>query len=211
LQVRIRHTPAFGVARLLLAPGEAVQGDFGALLAASFGVLVDVRGRNRRGPKAALFTAPAEGGWIDLAPGLPGEVHALELDGVTGWCVTRGSLLASASTIRADPNWPGFRQLFGADSGFLEHTTGQGPLVLACCGALDVVNLAAGEAITVDPGSLIAYTDGIQCRLRAASQSIHQSIRTGEGLLLDFAGPGQLLTQTRKPVMFAASIAESRS
>jgi uncharacterized protein (AIM24 family) len=39
----------------------------------------------------------------------------------------------------------------------------------------------------------------VQSRLRAASQQVNQSMRTGEGLLLDFAGPGQVLTQTRKP------------
>ena len=40
-------------------------------------------------------------------------------------------------------------------------------------------------------------------RLRAVSQSMPQSVRSGEGLLLDFAGPGQLLTQTRNPRTFA--------
>lgn len=212
MQVRTRHTPAFGVARLLLAPGEAVHADYGAMLSTSFGVIIDLRGRGRRGHQDAVFTAPAEGGWIDLAPALPGEVHTLELDGSSGWCVARGSVLAAASTIQSDPNWPGFRALFGADAGFLEHTVGQGPVVLGCCGALDVVNLTAGEAVTVEPGGLVAYTDSVQCRLRAASQSVNQSIRTGEGLLLDFAGPGQLLTQTRKPAILAGTLAaEARS
>lgn len=211
MQVRTRHTPAFGVARLLLAPGEAVHADHGSMLSTSFGVIIDLRGRGRRGSRVAVFTAPAEGGWIDLAPALPGDVHTLELDGSSGWCVARGSLLAAPSTIKSDPNWGGFRPLFGADAGFLEHAVGQGPVVLGCCGALEVVNLTAAEAVTVDPGALVAYTDAIQCRLRAASQSIHQSIRTGEGLLLDFAGPGQLLTQTRRPATFATALASERS
>jgi uncharacterized protein (TIGR00266 family) len=209
LQVRTRHTPAFGVARLLLAPGEAVQADYDAMLSASYGVLVDVRPRGgARGRKAhpAVFTAPAEGGWVDIAPGLPGEVYTLELQGATGWCVARGSTLAASSTIHQDPAWPGFRPMFGAESGFLEHVFGQGSVVLTSCGALDVVNLEAGAAITVAPGSLVAYTDGAQTRLRAVSQSLHQSLRTGEGLLLDFAGPGQVLTQTRKARSMTAAL-----
>jgi uncharacterized protein (TIGR00266 family) len=210
LQVRTRHTPAFGVARLLLAPGEAVQADYDAMLSASFGVLIDVRPRGgARGRKShpAIFTAPPEGGWVDMAPALPGEVYTLELEGIGGWCVARGNLLAASSTIQQDPSWPGFRAMFGADQGFLEHVGGQGSVVLTSCGAIDVVNLEAGAAITVAPGSLVAYTEGVQTRLRAVSQSLNQSMRTGEGLLLDFAGPGQVLTQTRKPHAMAAALA----
>jgi uncharacterized protein (AIM24 family) len=207
LQVRTRHTPAFGVARLLLAPGEAVQAEYDAMLSASFGVLIDMRPRGRHKGYAAMFTAPPEGGWVDLAPSLPGEVYTLELEGVGGWCVARGSLLAASGMIRQDPGWPGFRPMFGAEQGFLEHMSGQGSVVLTSCGALDVVNLEPGAAITVTPGSLVAYTENVQSRLRAVSQSVNQSMRTGEGLLLDFAGPGQVLTQTRKPQAMAAALA----
>jgi uncharacterized protein (TIGR00266 family) len=199
VQVRTRHTPTFGVARLLLAPGETVRADYAALLATSFGVLVEpkVRVGSRGRPTPTVFTAPAEGGWVDLAPTMPGEVYPIELDGQSGWCVARGSLLASTATVQADPKWPGLRTLFGTEAGFVEYVAGRGSLVLACYGAVDVVTLDAGELITVEPGHLLAYHQQVQCRLRAVSQSTPQSVRTGEGLMLDFAGPGQLLVQTR--------------
>jgi uncharacterized protein (AIM24 family) len=206
LQVRTRHTPAFGVARLLLAPGEAVQADYDTLLSTSFGVLVDVRPKGRHKELTALFTAPPEGGWVDLAPALPGEVYTLELDGNRGWCVARGRCLATSMLVRADAAWPGFRQMFGPEPGFLEYVSGQGSAVLASCGALDVVNLEPGAAITATPGSVVAYTEGVQTRLRAVSQQVNQSLRTGEGLLLDFAGPGQVLTQTRNPQSIFAAL-----
>ena len=197
MQVRTRHTPAFGVARLLLAPGEAVQADYAAMLATSYGMQVaPTRGGSRKA-RRAVFTAPAEGGWVDVAPALPGDVHTLELDGMGGWCVARGSWLAAAATVRTDAQWPGFRGLFGADVGFLEHVAGDGAMVLACCGSLDVVTLETGEFVTVDPSYLLAYGETTQCRLRAVSPQLPQSVRTGEGLLLDFAGPGHVLVQTR--------------
>lgn len=198
MQVRTRHTPAFGVARLLLAPGEAVQADYAAMLATSYGVgVAPARGGSRGKVRRAVFTAPAEGGWVDVAPALPGDVHTIQLDGMAGWCVARGSWLAAAATVRAEGQWPGFRDLFGTDVGFLEHVAGDGAMVLACCGSLDVVPLETGELVTVDPSYLLAYTEATQCRLRAVSPQLPQSVRTGEGLLLDFAGPGQLLVQTR--------------
>jgi len=213
MQVRTRHTPAFGVARLQLAPGEAVLADYAALVATSFGVVVDpaVRGGSRTRSRPTTFTAPAEGGWVDLAPAVPGDVYVLELDGMSGWCVARGSALAQGATLRFEPQWPGFRALFGTEVGFLEHVSGVGPLVLSCCGTVDLITLEPAELITVEPGYLLAYSEQTQARLRAVSQSMHQSVRSGEGLLLDFAGPGQLLTQTRNPRTFASWLAAAAS
>ncbi|MDQ3402869.1 MAG: AIM24 family protein [Actinomycetota bacterium] len=208
MRVKTRHTPAFGVARLVLAPGEAVQAEVAAMVATSYGVQIEsARGRGRAATRPAMFTAPAEGGWIDVAPALPGEVHALELDGTLGWCVARGGWLAVTSTLRSDPGWAGFHALFGVEHGFLEHVSGVGTVVLGCCGALDVVTLEPGEAITVEPAHLVAYTESTQCRLRAVSQSAPQSMRTGNGLMFDFAGPGRLLIQTRTARTMAAALA----
>lgn len=198
MQVRTRHTPTFAVARLVLAPGEAVQAEYTAMVATSYGVLVD-SGRGRGRSRPAVFTAPAEGGWVDIAPALPGETHVLELDAATAWCVARGARLALPATLRADAGWAGFHPLFGVEHGFLEHVSGVGVTVLACSGALDVTTLEPGEAITVDPAHLLAYTDTTQVRLRAVDPSGPQSLRTGAGLLLDLAGPGQVLVQTRRP------------
>ena len=211
MQVRTRHTPAFGVARLLLAPGEAVQADYASMIATSYGVVVDVksRGGSRGRSVRAVFTAPAEGGWVDVAPSLPGDVYTLELDGVNGWCVSRGCWLAAPATVRTDPAWAGFRNLFGAEPGFVEHVSGVGGLVLSACGTLDVVTLEQGELITVDPAYLLAYSEQTQSRLRAVSQSMPQSVRSGEGLLLDFAGPGQLLIQTRNARAMAERLGAS--
>lgn len=199
MQVRTRHTPTFGVARLALAPGEKVRADYAALLATSFGVLVEpsVRLGSRGRAKPTVFTAPAEGGWVDLSPAVPGDVYPLELDGGPGWCVSRAAMLAATSTLQVESRWPGSHTMFGAEAGFLEQVSGVGTVVLGCCGAVDVVTLEAGELVSVEPGYLLAYDHQVQVRLRAVSQSMPQSIRTGEGLMLDFAGPGRVLTQTR--------------
>lgn len=146
---------------------------------------------------ADICTAPAEGGWIDVAPGLPGDLYQLDLDGVTGWCLAKDAWLAAASTVRLETGWAGYRTIFGGDVGFLAHADGTGPVVLACCGALDLVTLAPGELVTIDPGHVVAYPETVQCRLRAVHPTATQSVSTGEGLVLDFAGPGQLVTQTR--------------
>jgi uncharacterized protein (TIGR00266 family) len=208
VQVQTRHSPGYGLARLILGPGEHARAPAGSMVATSYGVEVSAKAQGgvlKSVARAAMggeffastFTAPAQGGWVEVAGTLPGDVRSVELDGGSGWCVGRGSWLACAAGIELDPKWPGFRSLLGGDSGFLLHAAGTGALVLACYGALDVVALAAGDVITVDAGHVVAYADPVRSRIRAVTQGAAQSIRTGEGLVFDFAGPGQVLTQTR--------------
>ncbi|KAA2262431.1 AIM24 family protein [Solihabitans fulvus] len=207
MQVRARHTPASGVARLVLAPAEQVQVELGTLVATSFGVGVEAKGNGtallglgRESKDGVLVcTAPADGGWVDLAAPMAGDLHVLDLNGSQGWCLAKSSWLALSGTVTMDQQVPPVRALLGGENGFLTYVYGTGVVVLACCGALDVVTLAAGEFVTVDSGHVLGFADSMQCRLRSLSPDAPQSVRTGEGLVFDFAGPGVVLTQTRSP------------
>jgi uncharacterized protein (TIGR00266 family) len=214
VQVRSRHTPAAGVARLVLAAGELVMVEAGAMMATSYGVTVETRapGGARtafaraiagESPVVAACTAPQQGGWVDVVPGLPGEVYVIELDGRSGWCVARAGWLASAGSAQWDAHGGGLGELFGGQDGFVQHVSGHGPVVVGCYGALDVVTLQPGEYVTIDAGYLVAYAANVQSRLRQFSQGA-QPVKTGEGLVFDFAGPGQVLTQTRNPRALAS-------
>lgn len=211
MRIHTRHTPSFGVARLELAGDEPVHAQPGAMLATSYGVTVAARAQGgvvRSLARAALggesfslstFTAPEAGGWVDVVPTLPGDLHIVELDGSTGWCITKGCWLASAAGVELSTRWGGLTSLFGGEGGFLAHASGTGPVVLCCYGALDVMTLADGEYVTVDTGHVVGYADSVQSRVRPISLGVMQSMRSGEGLVLDFAGPGEVLTQTRNP------------
>ncbi|KMS88968.1 AIM24 family protein [Prauserella rugosa] len=197
MEVHTRHTPTFGVARIVLAEGESVQAPDEAVMASAFGISVS------RGPRGEhpVLTAPAGGGWVDLAPDTPGDVYPLGFDGRSGWCVSKvpaSRVLARPASIRRDEQWPALQSLFGGTAGFLEHYSGTGSLVLSARGPVDLLNLDAGEMITVRPDFLVAYPDTIQVRLRALDPAAPQSVRTGEGLALDFAGPGTVLLQARR-------------
>lgn len=217
MEIHTRHTPAYGVARILLGGGERVLLERGAMMASSFGMTAEpvsghqagrapAQGGVRSGKGAArpgpvVFTAPHEGGWLDLAPSGPGDVCALVLDGKSGWSVAAGSVLAHASTVHRDPQWPALQALFGSDTRFLEHYSGTGPLLLSAAGAVDEFALEQNELITMTPGFVLAYPDQMQCRLRAIDPAAPQSVRTGEGLAFDFAGPGTVLSRSRNPYL----------
>ncbi|MGC7098070.1 TIGR00266 family protein [Amycolatopsis lurida] len=216
MQVNVRQQPSFAVARLMLAPGEPAQVEAGAMMATSYGVQVQskAQGGIMKGLGRAFlsgesffistFTAPQNGGWVDVAANLPGDIQVINLDGRTGWCVTKGSWLASSHSVTTETRWGGFGNLVGGEGGFLTHAHGQGPLVVACYGALETVTLQPGEVVTIDSGHVVAYADTVQTQTRKVASGIMQSIKSGEGLVFDFAGPGQVLTQTRNPSALAA-------
>jgi uncharacterized protein (TIGR00266 family) len=215
VQVRTRHTPAAGVARLVLGAGELVQVEAGAVMATSYGVAVEARSPGGahtpfaraiagESPVLSVCTAPGQGGWVDVVPGLPGEVYVIELDGRGEWCVATAGWLASAGSVHWDAYGGGLGELFGGQDGFVRHVSGQGPVVVACYGALDVVTLQPGEYVTIDAGYVVAFAANVQSRLRQFGQGATQPVKTGEGLVFDFAGPGQVLTQTRNPRALAS-------
>jgi len=65
---------------------------------------------------------------------------------------------------------------------------------------VDVMALRPGDAITVDSGHVVGYDHTVQSRLRRAveGRSI-QSMKSGEGFVFDFAGPGRVMIQARNP------------
>jgi uncharacterized protein (TIGR00266 family) len=216
MQVVLRHQPSFTVARLDLAPGERCQVESGAMHSMSPGVEVQaqsqggvIKGLGRKilageSMFISTYTAPSNGGWVDVAPSLPGDMEVIDLDGRTGWCITRGSWIAASQGVQLDTKWGGFGNLLGGEGGFLSHATGEGQTVAACYGAMETVKLQDGEAVTIDSGHVVAYADTVQCKTHKVTQGLIQTAKSGEHLVFDFTGPGQVLTQTRDPSALSA-------
>lgn len=212
MQIDLRHGPAFGVARCTLAAGESVRVESGAMSATSHGVEIaaKVEGGMFKGLKRSMlggeslfittYTAPPAGGWVDVAANLPGDILVEEVSPDRTLFISRGSWIAAAQDVDVDTKWGGFKNLFGGEGGFLVRVSGQGRVILGCYGALDVVELASGESVVIDSGHMVAYEEGVQMTLRRAveGRSI-QSLKSGEGFVFVFTGPGRVITQTRSP------------
>lgn len=71
-------------------------------------------------------------------------------------------------------------------------------------GAVDIIDLAQGEVVTIDTGHVVAYDLGVQFLMRRPAQGRSiQSLKSGEGWVFDFIGPGRVLLQSRNPDAFA--------
>ncbi len=211
MEISTRHTPSFGVARLKLAGGEQVRAEGGAMMAMSTGVELSSKaegGVMKSLKRAALggesffvstYTAPAQGGFVDVAARLPGDISSYTVGPEQALFVSKGSWIANEATVQLITKWGGFKNMFGSEGGFVLRVEGQGQVVFACYGALEVWNLEAGQHFTIDTGHMVAYEESVQMTLRKATGGLVQSFKSGEGLVFDFQGPGRVWSQTRNP------------
>jgi uncharacterized protein (TIGR00266 family) len=218
VHTEIRHSPSFAVGRVHLDPNEQIRVESGSMMATSAGVAVQssTQGGVMKGLKRSFlggeslfvstFTAPASGGWVDIAHFLVGDIIVAGVLPDQPMFVTRGCWLASSSGVDLDTKWGGFKNLFGGEGGFLVHATGHGTILLACYGAIDTVTLQAGESITIDTGHVLAYGPTVTSQIRKISGGMIQSLKSGEGFVFDFTGPGWVMTQSRNPSALAAWI-----
>jgi uncharacterized protein (TIGR00266 family) len=150
----------------------------------------------------STYTAPQQGGFVDVAARLPGDLLSVEIAPDRALFVQKGSWLASAAGVELDTKWGGFKNMFGAEGGFILRAAGTGSLVMSCYGALETWDLQPGQTLTVDTGHMVSYEETVQMTLRKVTGGIVQSIKSGEGLVFDFVGPGRVTTQTRNPNEF---------
>jgi len=109
VRVDLRHHPSFAVARVSLDAAEALRCESGAMMAMSAGINVEAstRGGLMKGLKRSLlggeslfittFTAPAGGGWVDVAHFLAGDIVMTSVSPEQPVSITKGCWLASAA------------------------------------------------------------------------------------------------------------------
>jgi uncharacterized protein (TIGR00266 family) len=221
MQVELRHNPSFTVARCHLAANEPMRVEGGAMIAHSAGVVLEskAQGGVMAGLKRSLlgggsffvttYTAPAQGGWVDVAGVLPGDTVDIEVTPDKPFFLRRGSWIANSHGVEIDTQWGGMANLFGGEGGFGFRATGQGIAVVSIYGAVDVIDLEPGEQVTIDTGHVVAYQLDVRVQMRRAVQGrTIQSMKSGEGWVFDFFGPGRVLLQSRNPEAFAHWVAE---
>ena len=153
------------------------------------------------------WTAPNEGGWVDIAANLPGDLAVLDVSGDMN--VTQGGWLASSIEIELDTKWGGFKNVFGDEGGFLVRCSGTGKIVVACYGAIEQLELGAGEKVVLDSGHLVAFDPSVEFITRKVTKGIMQTLKSGEGFVMEFTGPGRVLTQTRNPMGLVGWLTEA--
>lgn len=210
MEVKLRHAPAYAVARCWLEPNESVKVQPGAMMAHSFGITLTAKaeggilkglGRMIGGESffTSTFTASSEGGWVDIVSESVGDIESVAIDSSTDFVLTRGAWLANDGKIEIKPD-ASIGSLFAGEGLVILRARGTGNLVISSYGGLDVISLKAGEGFTVDTGHLVGWESSVQMRTRKSAGFLN-SMKSKEGLVVDVQGPGHLLLQSRVPTV----------
>lgn len=203
----ILHQPAFALAVVRLEPEQAILAEAGAMVAMSANVelqsqmkggLLGALKRAVAGESAFISTFTARGGpgEVALAPGAPGDIAAIEMREQT-FFVQSSSYLAGDASLAVNTRWGGARSFFGGEGLFILQVQGSGLLLVSSYGAIHRKRLGPNERYVVDTGHLVAWEGTMQYTLRKAAAGFFRSFVSGEGIVAEFTGPGELLIQTR--------------
>ena len=69
-------------------------------------------------------------------------------------------------------------------------------MLVSSYGAIDSFVLEPGQAITVDSGHVVAFADTVTFNVRTVG-GLRSTMLSGEALVVDLAGHGEILLQTR--------------
>jgi uncharacterized protein (TIGR00266 family) len=203
----VLHQPAFSLAIIQLQAEQSIQAEAGAMVSMSANIelqsqmkggLFGAIKRAAGGESAFVSTFTARGGpgEVTFAPGAPGDIAAIELNNQS-FFVQSSSYLAGDASLTVDTKWGGAKSFFGGEGLFVLMVQGRGLLLVSSFGAIHRKTLQPGERYVVDTGHLVAWEGTTQYTLRKAAAGFFRSMMSGEGIVAEFSGPGELLIQTR--------------
>lgn len=210
----IIHQGAFALALVKLEPQQSIAAEAGAMV--SMSAHVDLHSEMKGGVFGALkravggesafvstFTARGMAGEVTLAPGAPGDIQGIEMSN-QAFLVQSSSYLAGDIGLKVDTKFGGAKSWLGGEGLFLLEITGTGLLLVSSFGSIHRKTLEPGQQYVVDTGHLVAWEAQMPYNLRKASKSgFFRSFLSGEGMVAEFTGPGELLIQTRNLRAFA--------
>jgi uncharacterized protein (TIGR00266 family) len=210
----IDYQGAFALAVVQLQPEQAIAAEAGAMVSMSSNVELysemkgGVFGALKRavGGESAFvstFTARQFPGDVTLAPGAPGDIAGIEMQNQT-FFVQASSYLAGDTSLAVETKFGGAKSFFGGEGLFVLSVSGTGLLLVSSFGAIHRKTLRPGEQYVIDTGHLVAWEGHMQYNLRRAAKSgFFRSMMSGEGMVAEFNGPGEILIQTRNLAAFA--------
>lgn len=213
----VLYQGAFALAVIQLQPEQTIAAEAGAMV--SMSANMDLHAEMKGGVFGALkravggesafvstFTARNGPGEVTLAPGAPGDISGIEMQNQV-FMVQSSSYLAGDTSLTVETKFGGAKSFFGGEGLFVLQVSGAGLLLVSSFGTIHRKTLRPGEQYVIDTGHLVAWEGQMQYNLRKASKSgFFRSMLSGEGMVAEFTGPGEILIQTRNLAAFAGML-----
>ena len=204
----VLHQPAFSLAVIQLQAEQSIQAEAGAMVSMSANIELQsqMKGglfgaiKRAAGGESAFvstFTARGGAGEVTFAPGAPGDIAAIELNNQT-FFVQSSSYLAGDASLTVDTKWGGAKSFFGGEGLFVLMVQGRG-LVAGFIFRRDSSKDACSRASVTWSTPATSWPGKERRNTLCAKRppGFFRSMVSGEGIVAEFSGPGELLIQTR--------------
>ncbi|HEX2731518.1 MAG TPA: TIGR00266 family protein [Polyangiaceae bacterium] len=206
----VLDAPDFGLLRITLErAGERIVAESGAMVAmdAKIKTETSMRGGVLAAAKRKVlggeslfqntFIAEADQQRLFLAPAPEGDLRALQLAAGQQFFLQSGAYVAHVGEeLKLDTQWGGVRSFFGGLGFFMLKLTGPGTVFYASYGAVHPV--AVSGNYICDTGHIVGFGSELTYTIQKFG-GYKGLFFSGEGLVCNFSGQGQLLLQTRNP------------
>lgn len=196
----IKHRNTNSTLNVTLGQGDIVKSKPGAMIHMS--PSVTLQGKIKVSMKKLFtggemaessYTGP---GTVSLAPVLFGDIVALQIGQGQTWKVGKDAFLAATGGVERTTKSQGLgKAFFSGEDLFIYNIGGNGIIWLTSYGAIEKIDLQQGQQHIVDNGHLVAWS--CDYSIEKAGSGGFTSMKTGEGLVCRFTGPGSVYIQTR--------------
>lgn len=209
MKFEVKYKPSYAMLVASLDQGETITAESGAMT--YMDPTIEIRTRKReKGLLGSLglkliggqsfwvndYTAAKGPGEAAFVAAPVGDIERLDVAPGKGYIIQKSAYIASTPNIDLDVKWEGFTKgLFGQGL-FMLKATGNGPLFINTFGAIDVHTLQVGQTLIVDNFHLVGFSD--TCNYKVAKVGgLKETLLSGEGLVTQITGPGNVYIQTK--------------
>jgi uncharacterized protein (TIGR00266 family) len=208
MDIEILHRPSYSLAVARLSSNERIRAEAGAMVSMNSGINIETKaeggflkslGRAVLGGESFFqnfFVASAQGGEITLAPELPGDMMLIELRNQK-LMIQAGSYVASENGVELTAK-VSVKAFMSTEGISMLEASGTGKLLVSSYGAIFERTIGDGEKYVVDTSHLVAFDAGMGVTPKTVG-GFKSTLFSGEGLVVELAGPGTIYMQTRSP------------
>lgn len=201
----IASAPDYGLVNVTIPQGRTLRVEASAMayMDSSLSMKTQMRGGFKRmlsGEKLFIneFTATEKSAEIGVAPGTPGDLAHVYLEGETIY-LQNSSYLASSPDLEVSAEFQGFKGFFSGEKLFMIRCSGSGDLWFNTFGAM--IEIDVTDNYVVDTGHIVGFSEGLSYDVHPVA-GMKSLFFSGEGLVCRFSGSGTVWIQTRKTPAF---------
>lgn len=207
-QFRIEGRPDYAFLTVQIPPDETLKVEASAMATMDTNLRMKTKlrgglGRFVTGESIFVNEFTAEGGpaEIGIAPGAPGDLAHVFLDGNVIF-LQNSAFVAAAMDVTLETKWQGLvKGFFSGENLFLIRASGHGDLWFNTYGALIEIDVS-GDYV-VDTGNIVAFTEGLEYNVTKVG-GYKSLFFSGEGFVCRFRGQGKVWIQTRGVAAFTS-------